>query len=198
MKIASGKGGVWIAGVIPAVILAYQIVGGDLGANPVETLTHRSGDWALRFLLLSLAVTPVRRWTGKASLAPFRRTFGLLAFGYALLHVAVFAVFDHGLDPWAMWMDVQKRPYIAAGSVAFACLVPLAATSNVAAIRRLGSRWRTLHRLAYVAGVAAVFHYLWLVKADHAVPLRYGVILAILLLARGFPRRSALRKAQES
>jgi sulfoxide reductase heme-binding subunit YedZ len=153
-----------------------------LGPEPIDTLTHTTGLWALRFLLLSLAVTPLRRGLGWTALAPWRRTFGLLAFGYACLHVATYVALDWGFDWAAIAEDVAERPYVTAGFTAFACLLPLAATSTRAALRRLGGRrWLRLHRLAYVAGAAAVVHFLWLVKADLREPASYAAALALLL-----------------
>lgn len=174
----------WFAGATPGLVLLWQGLQDRLGANPVETLTHATGLWALRLLLASLAITPLRRWVGWNVLAPYRRTLGLLSFGYAVAHAAVFAFFDHGLDVPAMLEDVVERPYITAGTTAFVCLLPLALTSTRGWIRRLGRRWRRLHRLAYVAATAGVLHYLWLVKADIAAPKAYAVVLIGLLAAR--------------
>lgn len=162
--------------------------------NPIETLTHASGDWALRFLLLSLAVTPARRLLGAPGLAPYRRRLGLVAFGYACLHVAVYVALDWGFDWSAMLEDVAERPYVTAGATAFLCLLPLAATSTRGAQRRLGGpRWRRLHRLAYPAAAAAVVHFLWLVKADLREPLIYATVLGGLLGARLLPARLRAR-----
>lgn len=181
-----------VAAATPGALLALHAARGELGAEPVETLTHVSGDWALRLLLASLAVTPLRRATGLAALAPLRRTLGLAAFAYACLHVSVYLVIDWGLDWGAIVEDVAEHPYVLAGATAFACLVPLAATSTRAAQRRLGGpRWRRLHRLAYVAAAVAVVHFLWLVKADSREPLLYGAALAALIATRvrGLGRR---------
>lgn len=181
-----------VAAALPALELAVRAWRGALGAEPVETLTHASGAWALRLLLASLAVTPLRRALGVPALAPLRRTLGLAAFSYACLHVAVYLVLDWGFDWGAIAEDVAERPYVTAGAAAFACLVPLAATSTRAAIRRLGrARWLRLHRLAYAAAALAVTHFLWLVKADLREPLVYAGILAVLLAARLSP--AALR-----
>ena len=171
-------------GLAPLVALGLQAGLGQLGANPVEAATFATGDWALRFLILSLAVTPARRWLGWSALAPERRTLGLFAFGYACLHVAIYATFDLELDLGAWAEDVIERPYITAGFVAFTSLLPLAVTSTRGAIKRLGSRWTQLHRLAYLAGVAACVHFLWLVKADPLEPALYATVLGVLLLLR--------------
>ncbi|MFN8641623.1 MAG: protein-methionine-sulfoxide reductase heme-binding subunit MsrQ [Candidatus Binatia bacterium] len=172
---------------MPVAWLAAGASRDALGANPIETITHTTGDWALRFLLASLAVTPLRRLSGWNRLIAYRRTLGLLAFAYAALHVATYAVLDHWFDWTAILADVRQRPYVTAGALAATCLVPLAVTSTRGWIRRLGRRWTTLHRLAYVAAVAAVTHYWWLVKADVRAPRWYGAVLAALLAARALP-----------
>jgi sulfoxide reductase heme-binding subunit YedZ len=174
--------------VAPLVALGVRGALGTLGANPVETLTHVTGDWALRFLVLSLCVTPARRWLGWSSLAPERRTLGLFAFGYACLHIATYLVFDLGLSFSTLAEDVLERPYITAGFVAFLSLVPLAATSTRASIKRLGHRWRQLHQLAYLAAIAACVHFVWLVKADWLEPAIYAAVVGFLLVLR-LPRR---------
>jgi sulfoxide reductase heme-binding subunit YedZ len=181
--------------LVPAASLVFGACRDALGANPIETITHTTGDWALRFLLASLAITPLRRLSGWNRLIAYRRTLGLLAFTYALLHVATYVVLDHWFDWAAIAADVRKRPYVTAGAAALTCLVPLAITSTRGWIRRLGKRWTTLHRLAYVAAVAAVAHYWWLVKADVRAPLWYGAILAVLLLARALPAGAGRRLA---
>ncbi|HSP98854.1 MAG TPA: protein-methionine-sulfoxide reductase heme-binding subunit MsrQ [Candidatus Dormibacteraeota bacterium] len=173
--------------LLPAAWLAVGAWRDALGANPIEAITHATGLWGLRFLLASLAITPLRRLSGWNWLISYRRTLGLLAFTYAMLHVATFVVLDHYFDWTAIVADVRKRPYVTAGALAFTCLVPLALTSTRGWIRRLGKRWTTLHRLAYVAAIAVVIHYWWLVKADVRAPLWYGAALALLLLARTAP-----------
>jgi len=168
----------------------------DLGANPIETVVHTTGDWALRCLLLCLAVTPARRLTGLAALAPLRRSFGLAAFAWACLHVLAYVGLDQGFDWPTLVEDVSKRRYAFAGLTAFLCLAPLAATSTRAAQRRLGRRWKTLHRLVFAAGAAAVIHYAWLVKADLRLPLLYGAAFAGLVALRGrAPRRARAASA---
>lgn len=176
------------AAVAPAVRLAAGAIRGALGPNPIEKLTHETGAWALRFLLLSLAVTPARRLLGLSVLAPWRRTLGLAAFGYACLHVAVYAVLDLELDWATIGEDIAERPYITIGFATFLCLVPLAASSTRAAVRRLGGRrWRRLHQIVYLAAVGAVVHFLWLVKADLREPQVHAAILAALLAVRLLP-----------
>ncbi|MFQ5417180.1 MAG: sulfite oxidase heme-binding subunit YedZ [Myxococcota bacterium] len=151
-----------------------------LGANPIEEITHVTGRWTLRFLLLSLAITPARRLLRWSALAPLRRTFGLAAFGWALLHFATYLALDLGFEFEAVLEDLRERRFVVAGFAAFCCLLPLAATSTRSSQRRLGRRWRTLHRLAYIAGALGVLHFLWLVKADLLEPLLYAAVLAAL------------------
>ncbi len=171
--------------LVPAVRLGYGLAHDALGANPIETITHTTGDWALRLLLVSLAITPLRRISGWNHLIAYRRTVGLLAFTYAVLHFSTWLVFDHYFDLPAMVEDIAERPYITAGATAFACLLPLAVTSTRAWVRRLGGRtWARVHKLAYVAAVAAVVHYWWLVKSDVSAPLYYAAVLTLLLAMR--------------
>jgi sulfoxide reductase heme-binding subunit YedZ len=169
------------AGLLPAAALIVSALTDDLGANPVERVTHVTGDWTLRFLLASLAVTPLRRLFGWSWVAPLRRTFGLTAFGYACCHFLTFLVLDHFFDWRSIVEDVLERRYVTAGFSGFLCLVPLAATSTRAMVRRLGRRWVPLHRLAYLAAALGVIHFLWLVKADVREPLMYAAVLALLL-----------------
>jgi sulfoxide reductase heme-binding subunit YedZ len=182
--------------VAPLVWLGLRAAGlaGDLGANPIEEVLHTTGTWALRCLLLCLAVTPARRLLGVAALAPLRRSFGLAAFGWACLHVLAYTGLDQLFDWRSLAEDVRERRYVFAGLTAFLCLVPLAATSTRAAQRRLGRRWKALHRLVWLAAGAASIHYLWLVKADLLAPLLYASILAALAGLRLRPaRRTAER-----
>jgi sulfoxide reductase heme-binding subunit YedZ len=171
-------------GLLPLAALAFGAARGALGANPVEAITHETGQWALRLLLATLAITPLRRLSGWAFVAPWRRSLGLLAFGYAALHFATFLALDLGLDLSALGEEVAERPYVTLGFTAFALLTPLAVTSTRGWQRRLGRRWLALHRLVYLAAGCAVLHFLWLVKADLAEPLAYAAVLAALLAAR--------------
>lgn len=172
------------AALLPFAWLAWDVVADALGADPVATITHRTGDWALRFVLSTLAVTPLRRITGWNLLARFRRMLGLYAFFYASLHLATFVVLDLG-GYWPQLLDdIVDRPYITVGFLAWLGLLPLAITSTQGMVRRLGRRWATLHRLVYAIGVLAVLHFLWLVKADRTEPLVHAAILALLLLLR--------------
>jgi sulfoxide reductase heme-binding subunit YedZ len=187
------RAAVWAGGLAPAAWIVWRALHGSLGANPVETLEHATGDWALRLLLATLAVSPLRRLTGWHALIAERRSLGLLTFGYAACHFTIWAVLDLGLDPAAIVEDVRKRPYVTVGFTAFVLLVPLAVTSTRSWMRRLGRRWTSLHRLVYVAAGLAVLHYAWLVKADLRPPLAYGAALAALLLLRLPLRRRGMR-----
>jgi len=169
------------AGVLPAVSLAISALNDGLGANPVERVTHVTGDWALRFLLLSLAVTPLRRLLGWSWAAPLRRTLGLIAFGYACSHYLIYLGLEHFFDWRLIVEDVLERRYVWAGFTAFLCLVSLAATSTRAMMRRMGRHWVSLHRLVYLAAVLGVIHFLWLVKSDLREPLLYAAVLTLLL-----------------
>ncbi|MCE2540720.1 MAG: sulfoxide reductase heme-binding subunit YedZ [Acidobacteria bacterium] len=175
---------VFLACLIPALLLGWDAFTGGLGVNPIEDITHRTGDWALRFLLVTLAVTPLRRLAGWNGLVRFRRMVGLFAFFYAVLHFSTYLVFDHFFDLLLIIDDVAERKYVTAGFVGFVLMIPLAVTSTQGWIRRLGRRWTALHRLVYASAVAGVVHFLWLVKIDIGEPLIYAVILALLLGAR--------------
>jgi sulfoxide reductase heme-binding subunit YedZ len=184
------------SGVLPAVSLVPSALTDGLGANPVERVTHVTGDWALRFLLSSLAVTPLRRMFGWSWAAPLRRTLGLAAFSYASLHYLIYLGLEHFFEWQLIVEDVFERRYVWAGFAAFLCLTSLAATSTRGMIRRLGGHWISLHRLVYLAAVLAVIHFLWLVKADLREPLLYAAVLTLLLGLRLWFRlaRSRTRK----
>lgn len=177
--------------LVPLGLLVWQAYTMDLGSNPVETILHRTGDWTLRFLLIVLAVTPLRRLTGWTELLQSRRMLGLFAFFYATLHFSVYAFLDLGLDWSFLAEDIAKRPYITVGFTAWVLLLPLAVTSTRGMMRRLGRRWKQLHRLVYLIAVLGVVHFYWLVKADVREPLIYAAILALLfaLRAQGWVRR---------
>jgi sulfoxide reductase heme-binding subunit YedZ len=162
---------------------AFELTGG-LGANPVEEIQDRFGIWGLRFIMITLAVTPLRRLTGWNWLARFRRMFGLFTFFYVLMHFVTWLFLDQGLLLAAILEDLVERPFITIGFVALVLLVALAATSTNAARRRLGRRWQTLHNATYVIAILGVWHYWWQVKKDITEPLIYAVILAVLLGAR--------------
>ena len=176
---------VFAACLIPLGLLVGRGFTGGLTANPIEFITHRTGDWTLRFLLIALAITPLRRLTGWAALASFRRMLGLFAFFYVLLHFSTYLVLDFFFSFDLIFDDIVERRYITAGFTGFVLLIPLAVTSTQRMIRRLGGeRWRRLHRLVYVAAIAGVVHYYWLVKADVRPPLFYAAILTVLLGTR--------------
>jgi sulfoxide reductase heme-binding subunit YedZ len=177
----------FVASAVPLVILVRDIVRSDLGANPVEEITHRTGLTALTFLAITLSVTPLQRMLGVNALINLRRMFGLYAFVYATLHFTIYgldrAVFSgDGLTLAIVLEDIAKRPYITVGFTAFLLLVPLALTSTAGWVKRLGSRrWKGLHQLVYVSSALGVLHFLWLVKADVRRPVIYGAVLVALL-----------------
>ena len=176
---------VFVACLIPVGWLIWLGATGALTANPIEDITHRTGDWALRFLLLALAITPLRRVLGWSSLASYRRLLGLSAFFYATLHLSTYLVLDFFFAFDLIFDDIVERRYVTAGFTGFVLMVPLALTSTAGMMRRLGgARWRRLHRLAYLAAVAGVVHYLWLVKIDIGPPLVYAGVLTLLLGVR--------------
>jgi methionine sulfoxide reductase heme-binding subunit len=180
------KPALFVACLIPLAQLAYNAYTGDLGVNPIEFITHFTGDWALIFLLASLSVTPLRKISGWNELIKFRRMLGLFAFFYAVLHFSTYIVLDHFFDFQRIAKDIFKRPYVTVGFTAFVLMIPLAITSTAGMIRRLGKRWQQLHRLVYFAAIAGVIHFYWLVKADIRRPLQYGAVLAVLLGYRLF------------
>jgi sulfoxide reductase heme-binding subunit YedZ len=180
---------VFLLALGPAVALAVQTVTGGLGANPPDAIIDRSGEWSLRLLLITLAVTPLRLITGWRWPMRVRRMLGLFAFFYGVVHLAAWGLFEHGLRPGPLWADLWDRPYLAAGFLAVAGMLPLAATSFDAAMRRLGRWWVRLHRLVYPIAVLSVLHYYLLVKADIREPLIHAGILALLLGYRVLPRR---------
>ena len=174
---------VFLACLTPFLLVVGDLFGltGSLGANPVEEMLDRFGNWALRFIMLTLAVTPLRRLTGWNWLQRFRRMLGLFTFFYALLHFLVWLILDQGLLMSAIIEDIAVRPFITIGFAALLLLLALAVTSPLAARRRLGRRWQQLHNAAYVIAILGVWHYWWQVKQDIAEPLVYAVILTILL-----------------
>lgn len=178
------KPALWVACLAPAAWLIHGLVRQDLGADPVKTLTHTTGLSALVILLVTLAVTPVRRLLGQPVLIRLRRPLGLFAFFYATLHLAIYAVFDHRLSVADISADIVEHPWVLVGFLAFLILAVLAVTSPNAMVRRLGRRWQRLHRLVYLAAALAVLHFFWLVKRDVSEPLVYATILAVLLASR--------------
>jgi len=173
------------AALIPLASLGWKALHDGLGANPIEVITHSTGDWTLILILTTLSITPLRRITRQYWLIGLRRMIGLFAFFYGTLHFLTYIWLDKFFDLHEVWKDVGKRPFITVGFSAFVLLMPLAITSTQGWIRRLGGKnWQRLHRLIYATGVLAVIHYLWLVKADKRKPLEYGFVLSLLLLYR--------------
>jgi sulfoxide reductase heme-binding subunit YedZ len=175
--------------LLPVTVLlmrAFELMGLGLGANPIEALLHALGRWGLKFLLLSLAITPFRRWTGWVWLLRYRRMLGLFAFFYILLHFLCYAILDQSLDVELIIEDVIERPYITIGMTGLLLLIPLAVTSTKGMMRRLGRRWQKLHRLVYVIGVLGVWHFYWQVKLDTLDATIYALVLTILLVTRVF------------
>jgi len=171
--------------LVPLARMGWRAWNQDLTANPVEYLTHFTGDWTIRLLVITLSITPLRRVLGLPDLVRFRRMTGLFAFFYGCLHFSVYFWVDKDFQFKEMIEDIGKRPFILAGFTAFVCMIPLALTSTAGWIRRLGGkRWQRLHRLIYVSAIAAVVHYYWLVKSDTRLPVFYGSMVALLLLYR--------------
>lgn len=195
----------WALSLTPAVVTLVHTFTGNLGANPIETLTHRTGWWAIVHLAITLAVTPLRRLTGWHWLVRYRRQLGLGAFIYASLHLGVYAFLDLGLDMSHLAEDVAERPFMTVGFTAWLILLALALTSTTASIRRLGKRWTTLHRLVYVAAALVSLHYIWGQKVLETQPVVFAAIFAVLLGARavyswrkrraGSPSRMSGRRA---
>ncbi len=179
---------VFIACLLPAAVVVTDALGltGSLGANPVEAILDRFGNWGLRFIMLTLAVTPLRRITGWNWLTRFRRMLGLFTFFYVALHFVTWAWLDQGLLMSAVIEDIAERPFITIGMAALLLLLAMAATSTNAARRRLGRRWDKLHFSAYIVGILGVWHYWWQVKKDIAEPALYAAILVVLLGYRVF------------
>lgn len=190
-----GSWGLYVLGLVPAAWTFHLAITDQLGADPLKVLERSLGLWSLRFLVVGLAITPLRR-LGGPNLIRYRRTVGLLAFFYALFHVTVYAWLDQGLDLGLIWKDIVKRPYITVGLMSFLILVPLAVTSNAAMIKRLGgAAWQRLHRWVYLAAAGAALHFIMLVKAWPVEPFVYAAIIAGLLIFRVADRsRNATRR----
>ena len=186
---------VTLTAAVPFAVLLWDALTGDLGVEPIETITHRTGWWGLTLLVATLAITPLRRITGANRLIQVRKPLGLMAFFYVSMHFLTYII----LDQWLGWSyiieDIVERPYITVGFTAFVLLIPLAATSTKRAIRKLGGhRWRRIHQLIYPAAVLGVLHFLWLVKADTREPLLFGSILVVLFVLRIPGVSAALRR----
>jgi sulfoxide reductase heme-binding subunit YedZ len=171
--------------LVPIGMLVWKGFHGDLTANPVEYIEHTTGDWTIYFILITLSITPLRKLAPSINLIRLRRMTGLYAFFYGFLHFFTYGLFDQMFNWMSITMDVYKRPFITVGFLGFVLMIPLALTSTARMVRRLGGkRWQMLHRLIYVTATAGVVHYYWLVKSDITLPVRYGAILAFLLIVR--------------
>jgi methionine sulfoxide reductase heme-binding subunit len=179
------KVSLFIACLIPAALLVWRGFEGRLTANPVEYIEHTTGDWAIRFLLITLGITPFRKILNQPLLTRFRRMLGLFAFFYTFVHLMMYLIFDQIFDLAGIWADVMKRPYITVGTAGLLMMIPLAVTSTAAMVRRMGpKRWQLLHRLVYFSTLAGIIHFYWLRKSDVREPLMYGGILTLLMLFR--------------
>ncbi len=175
---------VFVLCLLPLSSIVWRIFYGDLGSDPIETITFATGDWTLRFLLITLAVSPFRQWFGLSALLRFRRMLGLYVYFYACCHFLIWFILDHALSFGDMIEDIIDRPYITFGFSALMLLIPLAVTSNNVMVRKLGRRWKKLHRLVYAIIILGVLHYLWLTKADYLEPGIYALIAGVLLIQR--------------
>ena len=168
--------------LVPLGVLIWEAFTGGLGSNPTQFLEHATGDWTLRFVAITLSITPLRKILRQPQLIRFRRMLGLFAFFYGCCHFSVYLTFDQVFDLHGIWADVLKRRYITVGFTGFVLMIPLALTSTAGWIRRMGGRrWAMLHRAIYLTAIAGVIHYLWLVKSDIHLPLEYAAVMAILL-----------------
>ena len=172
---------IFAAALVPAAALVYGAFTDDLSANPIDYITDTTGTTALTFLIITLTITPLRRLTGRNEIIRLRRMLGLFAFFYACLHMLTWLVLDWFFDFASMAADVVDRPFITLGMTTFLLLLPLAVTSTAGMIRRLGKRWQQLHRLVYVAGITAIIHFWWVVKADFSEPRLWALALSVLL-----------------
>lgn len=188
MPMAFMKALVFVACLIPLGYIGWAFSMDQLGANPIEEVIHQTGDWTLRFLLITLSLTPLRSLTGSGKWLQFRRMIGLYAFFYATLHLLSYVVLDQFFDWPEILKDIIKHPYITVGFLAWLLMIPLAVTSTKGMMKRLGRRWKQLHRLVYVIAILGIIHFTWLVKADYQEPLIYGLILSLLLGLRWFKR----------
>ncbi|MBJ18391.1 MAG: sulfoxide reductase heme-binding subunit YedZ [bacterium] len=169
---------------LPALALAGRFAVEGPGANPIEEITHVTGEWGLRWLLISLAVTPARNWLGWRWAVPLRRSLGLAGFSYSVVHLTTWAFLEHALELAAMAEDLTERPFVMAGMASFTLLSMLAVTSTKGSMKRLGGRWIPLHRVIYTAAILAVLHHFWLIKANHLPAIVHAAALASLLGAR--------------
>jgi sulfoxide reductase heme-binding subunit YedZ len=196
VKVRFTKIAVFAAALIPLGRLAWKALHDGLGANPIEVITHSTGDWTLILVLVTLSITPLRRMTRQYWLIGIRRMIGLFAFFYGTLHFLTYIWLDKFFDIHEMLKDVAKRPFITVGVSAFVLMIPLALSSTAWSIRRLGGKnWQRLHRLIYVTGILGVVHYAWLVKADRRKPIEYGIVLAVWMGSKFMERRASFPAA---
>ncbi len=173
---------VFLLCLVPAGVLIWDAFTGNLSSNPTQFLEHATGDWTLRFVAITLSVTPLRKILRQPHLIRFRRMLGLFAFFYGFCHLSIYVTFDQVFDLHGIWADVMKRRYITVGFTGFVLMIPLALTSTAGWIRRLGGkRWQILHRAIYLTAIAGVIHFYWLVKSDVHLPLEYAAVMAVLL-----------------
>ena len=196
------KAAVFLACLLPVASLVLAALHNGLTANPIEFITHATGDWTLRLIVITLCITPLRKLLGQPELVRFRRMLGLFAFFYACLHFTTYIWLDKFFDLHGVWIDVYKRPYITVGFTAFVLMIPLAISSTTGWIRRLGGKnWQRLHRAIYVIAVCGVIHYYWLVKSAVIRPLTYAAIVAVLLfwrIANKFRQRPSATRVASS
>ncbi len=195
MKLKIFKVAVFLTSLTPLALLGWFALTDNLGANPIEVITHWTGDSTIIFLLITLTVTPLRKLTGWKDAIQFRRMLGLFAFFYGCLHFTTYIWLDQFFDFPGILKDVAKRPFITIGFASFIFLIPLAVTSTSAMVRRLGKRWQKLHRMIYFIAAGGVIHYWWLVKKDIRWPLIFGVVLGVLLLYRFWSTQSLAKIA---
>ncbi len=181
---------VFTACCLPLLVMLYQFINQQLSAEPVDDMLRTTGIWALRLLLLTLAITPIRCWFG-VNLVRYRRMLGLFVMFYVTLHLLIYLTFEFAFDIAAIVDDVLKRKFIFVGMLAFLLLIPLTITSTKGMMKRLGKRWVKLHKSVYLIAMLAVLHFVWLVKSDYGEPGIYAVLLTLLLLARRFSRPSS-------
>jgi sulfoxide reductase heme-binding subunit YedZ len=190
---------IWINALVPTVLLGYDAVRGQLGANPVEFFLRTTGVLTLLCLLATLAITPLRKFTGSNQLIKYRRTIGLFAFFYGCIHLSTYIVFDRGLSLSGTVADVIERPFVALGMAAFLMMVPLAVTSTNSMIKSLGGkRWQRLHRMIYLTGILGVIHFWMIVKSDIFYPAVFGLLLSVLLCYRIYVRLAPKPRANRS
>lgn len=183
------KAALFSACLLPLALMLYQLVTNQLGAEPVSDMLRTTGVWALRLLVVTLAITPIRRWFG-VNLVRYRRMLGLFVTFYAVLHLLIYLIFEFGFDIAAIVDDVLRRKFIFVGMLAFLLLIPLSITSTKGMMKRLGKRWVTLHKSVYIVAILAVLHFVWLVKSDYTEPTIYAAIFALLLGARRIRKRA--------